>query len=322
MCFKTSHTGTDARSCWNKSKRSGGGRGGGNTSSWHLHQWKCIPTEGDSASKLPVWVHSIKWCQPQAQHWHSRKICRILMSLSIPCLHSHQPQHKFETFFPFQQQLSFSSLSGPFFSNSGKSGPCGAEPCAPFPRAGQKEWLIWAWKTSIRSVKNLLQALSLEKALWRLAHLRSCVMQHTKQRGSDAAFLQEQEIPLQYKCINSCTFSPAGFLQKNPNNNNKKNPKPPPSSVTPLPNTNLLKTYLLHHITPAVLVAFWKTIIKRIWAQLLLHSLAMYGRTGVKIPTSVFWLPAASFQILKVRKPQLNQCVATLALQSTELKQN
>lgn len=53
---------------------------------------------------------------------------------------------------------------------------------------------------------------------------------------------------LQYQCINSCMFSPAVLLQ---NNQPKKTPPPP---VTQLRNPNLLKTYMLHHITPGQLL--------------------------------------------------------------------
>lgn len=54
------------------------------------------------------------------------------MSLSIPCLHSHQTQHEFATCFPFQQQLRrFSSLSGPFLSIAASRDPVEQNPVHP-----------------------------------------------------------------------------------------------------------------------------------------------------------------------------------------------
>lgn len=79
-------------------------------------------------------------------------------------------------------------------------------------------------------------------------HLRrTCVTQPTQPNSRNAVVLQEKEIP----CKTNVSTHACSFLQIL--QENKPNPKkPPPSSVTPLPNTDLLKTYLLHPITAAV----------------------------------------------------------------------
>lgn len=45
-----------------------------------------------------------------------------------------------------------------------------------------------------------------------------------------------------------------GSYKHKTTNRKKKHQKTPPPPVTQLPNTNLLKTYVLHHITPGQLL--------------------------------------------------------------------
>lgn len=199
-------------------KGAGVGRGR-DTPSWHLHQWKCIPTESDPASKLPVLPHSIKQCQPWAQHQRSRKLCH--MSLSILCLHLHQTQQK-----PVVSP--FSSILAPSLGHFSPQQQTGTWAELAPPRAGQKQRLTWAWKTSLRSVNDLLWALLLETALWRSVHLRrSWVLQPTQPKSSNAVVLQEQEIPCKTN-VSIYACSCLQILQKS-----KPNPKKiPPPSVT------------------------------------------------------------------------------------------
>lgn len=78
-------------------------------------------------------------------------------------------------------------------------------------------------------------------------------------------------------------------------------PKTPPPSVTPLLNTNLEDPFAASHPCSSG----WplgRPLLKDVSPATPSFSLAMYGRTGAKTATSISRLPAASFQILKVRK--------------------